>query len=206
MIFHYSQYPYVHSVELKGRTHRTYHLLPYQFTVAVLEEEYDRLSVSFNKNLQFPMEQEIVGQSFKRVDHLHQKVVRLTVYENGRITRIEQEPDENGRFRYILHYSGGRPGRGHRDLDGDGRYEIQEDFVNGRLKEMVWDQNGDGNPEYAQSFEEPSAKYWDYNGDGIYDSREYVDERGRIVREFSSTLNGSFDLKAVIGAERSYED
>ena len=39
-----------------------------------------------------------------------------------------------------------------------------------------------------------SFLWWDYNDDGLFDSREYVRMDGEMVREFSSRLNGTYDL------------
>ena len=37
-------------------------------------------------------------------------------------------------------------------------------------------------------------KSWDYNGDGVADSREYPVGPDSVVRDFSTAMNGTFDL------------
>ena len=111
--------------------------------------------------------------------------------------RVEQDPDKQGVFRRLLFFDEGLPARGSRDLDGDGRFEIQEKYVSGRLALLSWDQDGDGNTDYAQELGSKPVMYWDYNDDGVFDSREYEDSRGYTVREFSSKLDGEYDLKST---------
>ena len=124
--------------------------------------------------------------------------VRIFTYLDGQVTRLDEDPDEEGRFKHIVYYRQSVPVKGRKDLDGDGRYEIQEVYSEGSLRTIELDQDGDGKPEYMQSFSPRSEMYWDYDGDGIFDSREFEDAHGNIVREFSSSLNGIFDLSRVI--------
>jgi hypothetical protein len=44
--------------------------------------------------------------------------------------------------------------------------------------------------------------YWDYNDDGLYDSRVSADSGGTLVRGFSSLLNGAYDLTESAGEPR----
>jgi hypothetical protein len=38
------------------------------------------------------------------------------------------------------------------------------------------------------------VKAWDYNEDGIDDSREHTAPNGETIREFSTAMNGVFDM------------
>lgn len=49
--------------------------------------------------------------------------------------------------------------------------------------------------EFEQVFESDSSRmFWDYNGDGVYDSREYPGSDCTLARGFSSALDGAYDL------------
>ena len=91
---------------------------------------------------------------------------------------------------------------GIRDLDGVGDPEIREQFLNGRLWKITLDQDGDGLKEFEQVFDGDSKRmYWDYNEDGLYDSREFTGSGGTPVRGFSSGLNGAYDLTGSGGSQ-----
>jgi hypothetical protein len=65
------------------------------------------------------------------------------------------------------------------------------------------DQDGDGVNEFEQILESDLKQmYWDYNDDGLYDSRESADADGTLVRGFSTALDGSYDLSASLEASR----
>lgn len=114
---------------------------------------------------------------------------------DGRITRVDELPDARGNFTRTIYYAGSLPVKGFRDMDGDGSPEIREQFLNGRLWKITMDQDGDGNNEFEQVFESDSYRmYWDYDNDGVYDSREFSRSDGTLVRGFSSRLNGIYDL------------
>jgi tetratricopeptide (TPR) repeat protein len=126
---------------------------------------------------------------------------RVYTLLNSETVRIDQDPDREGRYRRYVLFADGRPVSGRRDLDGDGVFETSEQYAVGLLRSLVLDQDGDGNPEFTELFEagepERSEKRWDYNSDGRFDSRQFVLLDGSVVREFSSRLDGRFDLRAV---------
>jgi len=119
----------------------------------------------------------------------------------GAVTRVEQDPDSRGRYRHVVHYDRSGPVEGRRDEDGDGRFEMREEYAAGALLRVLLDADGDGVEEFAQSFA-PGRLSWDYDADGRYDSVEYQSPEGETVREFSSRLDGRFDLKAVFRSGR----
>jgi len=126
---------------------------------------------------------------------------RVHLLLSGETVRIDQDPDGQGRYRHRIFYEGGLPVSGLRDLDGDGRFETREVYRAGELREIVLDQDGDGNAEFTELFRPDAAtrseKRWDYDSDGRIDSRQRVLADGSTIREFSSRLDGRFDLRAV---------
>jgi hypothetical protein len=129
--------------------------------------------------------------------------VRRTHLLEGRTVRVEELPDSAGNFTRTLFYEASLPVEGIRDLDGDGVPEIRERFRNGRLWKITLDQDGDGVNEFEQILESDLKQmYWDYNDDGLYDSRESAGADGTLVRGFSTALDGSYDLSASLEASR----
>ncbi|MBN1834257.1 MAG: hypothetical protein JW820_00330 [Spirochaetales bacterium] len=126
---------------------------------------------------------------------------RVHLLLNGQTLRIDARPDRSGRYRHRVVYEEGRPVYGLRDLDEDGRFETREEYRGGELALIELDQDGDGNPEFTELLDpDPQArseKRWDYDSDGRVDSRQRQLRDGSTVREFSSRLDGSFDLRAV---------
>lgn len=201
MEYRYSDYPYLEEVAfVSGGTRREYRIIPYQL---------DRPAFVSPTRPVFPFElrsdvaatEEYFQKNSYRMEEYSEDTMtpdRVYHYLNGRIARIDDNPDPLGNFTHTVHYAGSLPAEGYRDLDGDGVPEIREEFAEGSLRRITLDKNGDGVNEFEQVFESGSTQmYWDYNDDGLFDSREYVRTDGKTVREFSSRLNGTFDLTLV---------
>ncbi len=102
-------------------------------------------------------------------------------------------------------YASERPLRSERDADGDGRAETVVSFPASSASVVTadpWfelrveiDENGDGVPEYREEGYPNRVKSWDYDSDGLYDSREEDLGGGRMLRSFSSRLNGVMDVE-----------
>jgi len=203
--YRYSDYPYLEAVAfISGRARQEYRIIPYLV---------DQPALVALPQQAFPLElrSDIAGNeeyfrknSYQMKEYSEDTLTpdRVYHYLNGRITRIDENPDPLGNFTHTLHYAGSLPVEGYRDLDGDGIPEIREEFAEGSLRRITLDKNGDGVNEFEQVFESGSIRmYWDYNDDGLFDSREYVRTDGERVREFSSRLNGTYDL-TVVGETR----
>ena len=87
-----------------------------------------------------------------------------------------------------------------RDLDSDGAFDTVYDYKNGLLQSISFDANNNGIAEYIEHYEEGFIKSWDFNEDGLLDSRERY-ENGIIYRELSSELDGEFDTFLEIKVE-----
>ncbi len=198
MEYTYSDYPYLEEVAfVSGSTRRQYRVIPYQLDRPALVSP-TRRAFSFDLRSDVAATEEYFRKNSYRMEEYSEDSMipdRVYHYLNGRITRIDDNPDSLGNFSHTVHYAGSLPAEGYRDLDGDGVPEIREEFAEGSLRRITLDKNGDGVNEFEQVFESGSTlMYWDYNDDGLFDSREYVRTDGEMVREFSSRLNGTYDL------------
>ncbi len=211
--FRYGEYPYVEAVRFfEGGDRREYLLVPYQLSQAVFSNVPERLESGAGgqpPTLRLQVREDIMtdegffrGLSYRMAEFPARSDLasnplpdRIVHYLNGRIIRIDENPDPQGRFAHTVHYSGSLPVQGRRDLNGDGYFEIREEFAGGVLRKIALDEDGNGVAEYVQIIESGlSTKYWDYDEDGLFDSREYPGSSGAAVREFSPRLDGSYDL------------
>ena len=69
------------------------------------------------------------------------------------------------------------------------------------LEERV-DTDGDGTPDYTELAGPRPVRLWDYNGDGRDDARQTILADGSVAREFSTSLDGRFDLRVVFAGAR----
>ncbi|HVP18745.1 MAG TPA: tetratricopeptide repeat protein [Spirochaetia bacterium] len=124
-------------------------------------------------------------------------IVRRIDLDRGRRVFLEEDTLGTGRFDHRVWYENGQPVRGARDLDGSGRYLLSETWRNGRLAAVAVDTRGDGKVSYRERYVPSPVKSWDFNEDGIDDSREYPLGPHTIERDFSTALNGIFDVSFV---------
>ncbi len=203
--YRYGQYPYLEEAVLAdGGGRREYLLLPMSFRLPVLQEAPGgraglRLKLAVDA---WPAEGRIRAGSYQMDEYPGGSSTsrRRYLFQEGRVVRMEEGAGPGGRFAHVVVYRDGLPVFGTRDLDGDGEYEMREEYSGGALNRLTLDQDRDGRPEFVQVLSPRQEMLWDYDGDGVPDSRELVDAAGRRVREFSSRLNGTFDLQAVFAS------
>jgi len=202
----YGEYPFLESAAFTyGNSRRQYRMVPYTVRrpafISASGSQYlleHRLDLNAGEDL-------IRQNAYQSTEYLGNEPspARRVHLLKGRIVRVDEMPDSSGNFTRTVFYEASLPVEAIRDLDGDGNPEIREQFLNGRLWKIALDQDGDGVKEFEQVFEGDSGRmYWDYNGDGMYDSREIAGADGTLVRGFSSLLNGSYDLTESGGGSR----
>lgn len=84
-----------------------------------------------------------------------------------------------------------------KDFDSDGVFDTIYEYKDGLLQTISFDANNNGIAEYIEDYEKGLVRSWDFNEDGLMDSRERH-ENGIIYRELSSKLDGNFDTFSEI--------
>ena len=79
-----------------------------------------------------------------------------------------------------------------KDFDSDGVFDTIYEYKDGVLQRISFDADNNGIAEYIEDYENGLVRSWDFNEDGLLDSRERY-ENGIIYRELSSEFNGVFD-------------
>jgi tetratricopeptide (TPR) repeat protein len=215
----YRRHPYVDRiVYVGGGSRRVYHLIPFRYAAQALAPVTVPASGASALAPGHPLERRLIagpameeGEARGRSSSMEEYRLpageeertadRVYTLLKGETVRIDEDPDPRGRYRRYVLFAGGTPVTGYRDLDDDGRFEVSEQYASGALQRIALDQDGDGNQELVELFEAgsplASEKRWDYDDDGRFDSRELTLAGGATVREFSSGLDGRFDLRAV---------
>lgn len=195
--FRYSSYPFLEEVIARdARGRRVYELQPYRERLVLFAGSPPFGSGPLRVVSRWLTEAEIARLALAMRETAGERSRRYTL-QAGQVARLEEAPDENGRYGRVVEYSQGRPTSGRRDLDRDGVFEARESYAGGVLTGLSVDRDADGRPEYREQFgPEGTRHFWDYDDDGIVDSRELQSEGG-LLREFSSRRDGVFDLAAV---------
>jgi hypothetical protein len=84
-----------------------------------------------------------------------------------------------------------------KDFDSDGVFDTIYEYKDGLLQTISFDANNNGIAEYIEDYKKGLVRSWDFNEDGLMDSRERYDN-GIIYRELSSKLDGNFDTFSEI--------
>ncbi len=200
----YSVYPAVESVRVgrPGTTSdsRSSMLVPYTVNIPVLGggggAASRGMAPAFVQQPRLPRIDSLERSSWRLEEYGPDgtSIVRRIDLSRGLRVFMEEDTRGTGKFDHLVWYANGRPFRGTRDLNGDGSVEVEETWRAGALAEVTADTNGNGTVDYRERFGTSPMKSWDYNEDGTADSREYPAGRGTLVREFSTGLNGKFDL------------
>jgi tetratricopeptide (TPR) repeat protein len=125
------------------------------------------------------------------------RVVRHIDLRGGTPVYMQEDASGDGVPDHRVWYRNGVAVRGSRSLAGDGVYQVSETWRDGRLVLQEVDSDGDGRIDFRESFGGRPVRSWDYNEDGIDDSREFSGAAGTTIQEFSTSLNGVFDLSIV---------
>jgi Tfp pilus assembly protein PilF len=196
--YYYNLYPYLKKVfYYKQKNVICYDVIPSAKSLPVLvPQNTSSLRLNNNKNLSYPDEKTIIKFSFSCSEYTADSLILLRKWElnNGEKVKLFEDTDGNGKMDHIVIFNKNLPVSGMQDLDGNGIYEIVEEYEQGKLKSLQYDDNDDGKSDYIQFNTSGERKMWDLNGDGQFDVIEYKDKQGRIIRQYSTRLNGVFDL------------
>ncbi|HVO38427.1 MAG TPA: tetratricopeptide repeat protein [Spirochaetia bacterium] len=189
-------------------------LVPYSVTVPIMLSSAPKgFAPRVSSSLRLPS-LEALRRSSWRIEELGPDgaLLRRIDLLAGKRVYMEEDTKGSGKIDHKLWYSNGQPARGARDLNGSGRFDVEETWSNGQLVSITADTNDDGKVDYRERFGASPMKSWDFNGDGIVDSREYPAGNGRVVRDFSTAMNGTFDLSLIwegdrlVGVRRNGQD
>jgi len=207
MALRFSRYPYVESARVRSADAlREYSLVPYTLAVVFLEagaKTAAGISPPIASSVTLPSIDRVVRGSFL-VEELGTDgatVVRRTDLADGVPVYTSESMRADGILDHRLWYADGKPVRGLRDLTGDGIFEVAETWEDGRLSRQSIDTDGDGTPDYREEFGAVVTRYWDFNEDGMDDSRERDAGDGKVIRDFSTAMDSRFDLSVIFGSE-----
>jgi tetratricopeptide (TPR) repeat protein len=214
LAYQYSRYPWLHSVsEFSAGLTRTSLLTPYLLSAPFLDSVRAGTSAAAGMaprtlpHVTLPTREQLAKATWRAEERSEDGGVLARRLESakGTTTYVEEDLDRDGRIDHRLWYENGSPVRGARDLTGDGIFEATEIYRNGKLWRDAVDTDGSGIPDYAEVFGAAPARFWDYNEDGNDDSRASEGRGGTEVREFSTRLDGVFDLTVVFRAGQIVE-
>lgn len=156
------------------------------------------------------VDDELISGFISEPDEYRNNVLKIASYTGGAakdsFSFLRQEwerRDENssilriynrlyGNYVYLNRYDEKTTGFG--DVDYDSLIDLKETYSGGRLISIEADENKNGIYDYKLSLEGgESVSFWDFNEDGIFDCRQRETE-GTLITEFSSELNGVFDI------------
>ena len=200
----YSRYPFVETVRDAGPTGVTvYDLKPYTLQAAFLQtapaSPIKGLAPVVSSRIRLPAVAQILATAYRSQDLGADgtTAVRTTSIENGRRVYLEEDTNGDGLMDHRVWFQDGQPVRGERSLDGGRTFAVSETWRAGSLVSEAIDTNGDGKIDFRQTFAPRPSKSWDYNEDGVDDSRQTPGPEGTEVLEFSTALDGVFDLRLV---------
>ncbi len=129
------------------------------------------------------------------------RVVKQTKMEKGLALASREDTDADGVFDYLLWFDKGQASMGFRDIENSGAFDAVELWLGGKLAEFVHiDQ--DSQLSYRLDRVHGLAS-WDINHDGKIDINESRIANKTIIQQFSSRLDGFFDIVAENGVIKS---
>jgi hypothetical protein len=203
--YHYNIYPYLkQACFYKKEIIYCYELIPATVVLSVISPQKDHNNafarLSKHNNTLFPDENMIIKSSFSCLEYTlkPKKLIRKWDMAQGQKTKLIEDTDGNLQMDHVVIYNRGIPISGLQDLDGDGLFELIEEYEQGKLTILKFDDDGDGKPDFIQYYTAGDRKMWDLNSDGQFDVIEYKNENGQVVRQYSTRLNGVFDLTILV--------
>ncbi|HET6486577.1 MAG TPA: hypothetical protein VFH83_09175 [Spirochaetia bacterium] len=200
----YSRYPFVETAREAGPAGITvYYLKPYTLQAAFLQtiptSPIKGVAPVISARIRLPSVAQILAAAYRSEDLGADGATRIraTSIDHGRRVYLEEDTNGDGLMDHRVWFQDGQPVRGERSLDGGVTFPIGETWRAGILVSEAIDTNGDGKIDFRQSFAPRPSKSWDYNEDGMDDSRETPGPEGTDVLEFSTALNGVFDVRLV---------
>ena len=109
---------------------------------------------------------------------------RTIELDKGHILLIQEDRNRDGNMEYRLKFYGDLPVYGWRDLNENGIFDTKEQWIDGSCAEIIHDFNEDGIYEIFRIFDDRGQwMMWDYNKDGIIDSKIYSEDSALFTWE-----------------------
>ncbi len=201
----YGPYPYADWIEIKGETaRRRFYLfpdsyeLPFIIPSSLQHTDANDIFVDFQR-VPYDIIIDTAGLPAKSymyedfTDDSAAPVQRVFLYESKPI-RIVKDSNLDGKIDHIQLLREGQKVSGIRDVNFDGFFEVSEQYEDNRLVLAAFDEDGDNRPEYYEHYRHPASYAWDFDEDGTVDAAEINLGRERILRLFSSRLDGYLDI------------
>lgn len=192
----YKNYPFLINVLKTNKdTILEYQLIPYTLTFEIISVPLDftKEIPHILKDIKFPDNDILTSSStYRTLTHPDDKIISnysiIGLDEN-----IEKIFTSDGVKIIERHYRGSVLISVKKDFNEDGYFDTVYNYKNGVLQIISFDDNNNGILEYTENYENGLVRSWDFNEDGLIDSREHSDN-GIIYRELSSQLDGIFDI------------
>lgn len=201
--FFYESYPNLITVTVSDEISLTeYQLIPYTLDLDIIKIPLDIINdiPHILNEVSFPDNDTLTASSTEKnknnfITNLVSNYVRIKSDES-----IENIFESDGTKIVERHFRNSILIKVFRDLDSDGVFDTIYDYKNGLLQAVAFDANNNGIAEYMENYEKGLVRSWDFNEDGLLDSKERYDN-GIIYRELSSELNGIFDTILEINSD-----
>lgn len=201
--YFYKDYPYlVNVIKSDDKTVEDYQLIPYnlRFEIISVPLDYTKEMPHLLDSVVFPDNKILASYStLKTLTNIEENTV-----SNYFVINLDESIENifNGKGVKILerHYKKSVLLTVFRDFDDDGVFDTIYNYSDGKLQTVSFDENNNDIYEYNENYENGLTRSWDFNEDGLIDSREYF-ENGIIYRELSSNFDGVFDTTLEITSD-----
>ncbi len=190
-------YPYVgtYRISRQNKT-RKYSIVPYALTLplvlmpknAVLEP------VSINAYIKLPSTYTLEDCSSAFTENDRKDSITIQADRISSDNTLVSFLNSKGVILRKREYRGTQLQKQTEDINGDGVPDLFFTYHQGTCATMAYDGNNNGHPEYVEEYYPNKMTKWDFNDDGIFDFKEYMNGSTRI-EEFSTKMDGVFNLK-----------
>jgi len=210
VVLRYSDYPYTENILVRDQEKTvTYSMPPGVFSYPLFDFRFLENKGPLNLPRLNPYRPQVTRAfvenkaSSIRVEHIgSSEMVELWEYLPGQKNWQKKELDEKGRIVKKVYFQDGKPVLAGVDSDMNGEFEVTYQYNQEGISSILFDENGDMIPEYSMVFGNEDIRSWDFNSDSIIDCREQVKNNGQILRTFSSSLDGVFDMEILYDRNR----
>ncbi len=193
--FSYKSYPnLIHVTVSDDKSQIEYQLVPYSLSLDIIKIPLDIIKdvPSILDNISLPDSSVLTAASAEKSVNNFDKGLESKYVWMGADESIENIFNSDGVRVIERHFMNSVLITVFRDLDSDGVFDTTYKYKDGLLQTVLFDVNNNGIPEYIEDYKNGFVRNWDFNEDGLVDSRERY-ENGIIYKELSTELNGDFD-------------